>query len=413
MEEVPIPEALRRFEPLSALNGQQLAQVAEHVKLLRAARGTCLMDIGSQDPRVLFLIDGELELVAADGARRRLRHGDPAAKGPVSRLRPSRYRVSAVTEVRYLWVDPGIVDRLCRPTAPALVVDEAYSDGDTGHPGTAPELMADVLDDLHRRRIIVPSEPDIAIRIGRALGEPGIDDARMTEILMLCPALTIKAIRAARSAARDSGIRDARQAVTALGGERVHELATRCVLRESLRSRSDAVRQRIRLWWRRALRTSRVCRVLAEEGRQLDPEQAAMVGLLARIAEPVLLNYADRYAELDSATALEAMLETHHAELGRILLAYWSLPRALVEAAGSGLNWHYDHAGEADYTDIALIAHWHATIGEAGHHAQPRLSEIPAAARLGMAQPSPGRSLRILEAARSAEQHAESLLGTD
>jgi hypothetical protein len=70
-EELKISDALRRFDQLSTLNENQLDQVADQVKLRRAARGTCLLDIGGRDPRLLFLIDGVVELVANDGAKTR------------------------------------------------------------------------------------------------------------------------------------------------------------------------------------------------------------------------------------------------------------------------------------------------------------------------------------------------------
>ena len=75
-------------------------------------------------------------------------------------------------------------------------------------------LMFDVLDDLNQGRIVVPSDPDIAIRVGRALGTSQVNVTRMAETLSVCPALTLKAVRAAREA--DPGhapVRSCRQAV--------------------------------------------------------------------------------------------------------------------------------------------------------------------------------------------------------
>ena len=46
------------------------------------------LELGSDDARLLYLVEGELELLAIDGALRRVRHTDTAASGPVSRLRP-------------------------------------------------------------------------------------------------------------------------------------------------------------------------------------------------------------------------------------------------------------------------------------------------------------------------------------
>ena len=63
-EDIPISDALRRFDQLAVLNDQPLEEIARHVKMRRAVRGTCLLEIGSHDTRLLFLLDGE-ELVGA------------------------------------------------------------------------------------------------------------------------------------------------------------------------------------------------------------------------------------------------------------------------------------------------------------------------------------------------------------
>ena len=45
MEQPQISDALRRFNQLASLSEQQLDQVAEQVRVLDAARGTCLLDV--------------------------------------------------------------------------------------------------------------------------------------------------------------------------------------------------------------------------------------------------------------------------------------------------------------------------------------------------------------------------------
>jgi HD-like signal output (HDOD) protein len=417
VEDLEISDALRRFDQLAALSQRQLAQIADEVQLLRAARGTCLLDIGSHDPRLLFLIDGVLELVAADGARHKVHHADAAARGPVSRLRPSRYRVNAVSEVRYLWVDRELIERLCDAPSAAVVVEESYTDrgsdglldSNSSHP-----LMFDVLDDLNNGRIIVPSDQEIAIRVGRALGRLDTDLARIAQTLSICPALTLKAVRAARAADPErKQIHSCKHAVAELGAERIYDLTANCVLRESLRSTSPAVAKRMKAWWRHTMRVSAISRVLARMSERFDPDYAALIGLLHSIAEPVMLQHADRHSDLEDSTLLDNVLYDNRAELGRILLSYWNLPRTLINAAGASNFWGYQHAGEADYIDIMLVAEWHAAIGGDRRHLMPRLETLPAAEKLGLIDPSPKLSLKIVEAANTAVAEAEDLIGAD
>ena len=414
-EDRAVSDALRRFDPMAELSDSQLDRIADEVRLLRATRGTCLLDIGSRDPRLLFLIDGEVELVAADGARHRVRHSDVAALGPLSRLRPSRYRVTSVTEIRYLWVDRELLDQcVLEAGGPGMLVEETLissSPDDLIDTSATHALMFDVLDDLNQGRIVVPSDPDIAIGVGRALSTPQTNVFSIAEVLSICPALTLKAVRAARAADPiRAPVHSCKRAVVRLGTDRVYELTANCVLRESLRTASHHVRHRMRRWWRRTLRVSAISQVLARTSERFDPDYAALIGLLHSIAEPVMLQHADRHSDLKDSTLLDNVLHDNRAELGRILLSYWDLPRTVIDAAAMSNNWGYSHPGEADYIDITLVAQWHAAIGGERSHRMPRLADLPAAHKLGLTDPSPKLSLRIVEAADSAVEKADRLL---
>ena len=143
---------------------------------------------------------------------------------------------------------------------------------------------------------------------------------------------------------------------------------------------------------------------------RLDPEYAILIGLLHGIAEPVLLGYADRHPDLSDSTALDNVVYENRAELGRILLSMWGLPREIVDAAARCNQWSYDGSAVADYTDIVLVAQWHATIGSARGRRIPAIEEIPAFRRLGLQSGAPEIGVRIVEAADDVIEKAESLL---
>jgi len=272
--------------------------------------------------------------------------------------------------------------------------------------------MFDVFDDLNRGRIVVPSEPEIAIRVGRSLGRQlDANPGRLSETLAVCPALTLKVLRAAKSVAREgSALRSTRAAVERLGPEKTFALAVNCILRESLRSDSPVVRGRMRAWWERTVRVAAISAYLARTSERFDPEKARLVGLLHSIGEPVMLGYAERHPDLADDDALDNVIYGNRGELGRILLTMWDLPRDIIHAATLCNHWQYEHPGEADYTDLLLVAQWHAMIGDARSRRSPSNEEIPAFARLGLGEPEPEVSIRIVDAGAKALELVDSLL---
>jgi len=411
-----IDAALRRVERLSGLDEHQLDELAHEVDVRHALPGGRLLELGSKDTRLLFLLKGELELVASDGAVRIVRHTDSAALGPVSRLRPSHYRVTAHTPVDYLLVEQTLLDEYLNqaPTGTVMVEDsylvsepnELIDDSAT-HP-----LMFDVFNDLNHGRIIVPSDPDIAIRVGRSLTAHSADIGRLARALSICPALTLKIMRAAAKAAKPGrvSIRSSKRAIQQLGAEQTMTLAVKCILCESLRTDSSLVREWMHKWWERTVRVSAISLALARMSERFDPEYAALIGLLHSIAEPVMLGYADRHADLCDSTALDNVVHDNRADLGRILLTLWGQPREIVDAAGRCNQWSYEGPGAADYTDIILVAQWHANIGGPRTRPIPAMEDIPAFRRLGLQSASPELGIEIMEAADHAIEEADSML---
>lgn len=408
-----ISNALRQFDPLAGLDETDLDRLARDAELLHAVAGSQLLDIGCEDSRQLFLIEGELELTADDGATHVVRDRDAAARGPLSRLRPSRYRVTARTAVDYLMIEQSLLDASASANA-GVIVEESdpvrppneLLDDSASHP-----LLYDVFNDINQGRLVVPSAARIAVRVGRTLHcyEDELD--LFIDSLMVCPALTLKVLRAAR--ARNRTVRRTRnmhEAVVQLGVEQAYALSVHCVLRETLRTEVGSVSRRMQNWWERSLRISAICRELARTSERFDPQFAALVGLLHGIAEPVMLGFAERHTDLADAAALDNVIQGNRAELGRILFTMWDMPRELIDAAALTGHWGYDHGGEADYTDILLVAQWHSTFGSHDHARVPPLEEIPAFERLALAAASPETSLKIVEAGNHAVDAVSALL---
>ncbi|MCP5430749.1 MAG: HDOD domain-containing protein [Chromatiaceae bacterium] len=281
---IAIDAALRRLDTVAGLDEGQLNELAQLVEVQQAPHGTCLLSLGSKDTRVLFLLEGELKLEAADGAGHVVCHTDAAALGPVSRLRPSRYGVTALSDVRYLMIEQSLLDRFVEHVpVGGVLVEEALMvasepneliDDSATHP-----LMFDVFDDLNHGRVVVPSDPEIAIRVGRALHAQGSDPTGIANTLVVCPAIALKVVRAAMvSNPKRAKIRNIKEAVVRLGSERAIELAVQCVLRESLRTRSPVVRKRISAWWERTMRVAAMCKVLARTVNASTPSTLASSG---------------------------------------------------------------------------------------------------------------------------------------
>lgn len=109
-------ETLRGFERMKDLDPTARQLISAAHPLLAAPAGTVLLDAGSSDLWNLYLVSGEVELIAADGQRSVVAAGSEAARRPLALLKPRRYTVVARRAVQFLWLYEPMVSAAARLT---------------------------------------------------------------------------------------------------------------------------------------------------------------------------------------------------------------------------------------------------------------------------------------------------------
>ncbi len=413
----PSVQTLRKLTHLADLDRPQLEELASRIQVLTAPRGTSLVKLGSQDDTVLYLLEGELNMKSSDGHKFTIRATDRAAASPLCRLRPARYTCQTRNTVKYLCIDNSIFDDYASfDDASSLLADDSYLINEPSQDIDAriddSVLVYRIFDDLNRGRLLLPSLPDIALKVGRAAQMAGRDSQKISQALMVDPAIAIKAIKAINThlISNQAPVKTCAEAVERLGPKKTMALVVKCVLCESAHFQSPVAVQHMQQWWEKSIKASAISYVLARLDPRFDPEFAALAGLLHNIGELAILSYSNEFSELQSAPSLEASIAANKAEVGRVLLTSWNLSHELVVSAAESGNWMREHNNRADYADIALIANMHALIGVQHSETLPAIHESPAFKRLGLGDVSPKFSLKILEAARTAIHQTESAL---
>lgn len=106
---------LQRFIQFENMGHAELQALAKYLRVEFARPGQCLFRAGDTDRRDIFLISGELKLIAEDGRAHLVTAHSGAARHPIARLRPRRYTAEAKTVVEYFLIEP---DNARRVTAP-------------------------------------------------------------------------------------------------------------------------------------------------------------------------------------------------------------------------------------------------------------------------------------------------------
>jgi hypothetical protein len=111
------PATLKIFARFREMDHAMLEVLAGKCLIYKVPPGTRLLERGTNDSWNLYLIDGTVELVAADGNPKSIEGGTPTASNPISCLKPRMYTVSALTRVAFLWIDDKLVDEVSKSSA--------------------------------------------------------------------------------------------------------------------------------------------------------------------------------------------------------------------------------------------------------------------------------------------------------
>jgi HD-like signal output (HDOD) protein len=353
-------EELRKLRPFQSVDPNLLGLLAEKVAPQWAPRGTRIIALGSDEDATYFLLNGVVRMVAADGGEVVLNALDESARRPLSHLRPRRYDVISETTIRFLRIDNRLLAGLSAPFADA--VTRAMAEGVAAAAATLPalenELLAEMQEALDKDRLVLPSLPDIAVRVGRAVADENSNSKRIAAIVQTDPIISAKLVRAANSAffGGQRTVESLTGAITQLGFKLTHKLVLSFALREIFNAATKAAQERMRELWRHSTQIGALCQMIARLDHRFEPQQALLAGLVHDIGVVAVITHLEQRAPHLEAALVDRVISHLRGPVGAAILRKWRFPDELVECALEGEEWLRDKSAEPDYCDVVVVA---------------------------------------------------------
>lgn len=211
----------------------------------------------------------------------------------------------------------------------------------------------------------LPVMPSILHSLGTCLSaSPGdMDIEKIVELISYDKSLAAQCLRVANSAmfSRRAGVESIRQAVLALGVQRVRDIVYSCSLPQLFAGAQHGMAQST--FWRHALGTALVSQNLAQRLKVADSEKLYLAGLLCDIG--ILVNsllYPEEFervlvqAEASETPLCEVeqeILGFTHCESGRVLADIWKLPPDISEA----IEFHHHPPGDRAGVETTCVVY--------------------------------------------------------
>jgi HD-like signal output (HDOD) protein len=241
--------------------------------------------------------------------------------------------------------------------------------------------------ELAAEKIDLPSFPDVATRVRRALTNDEVDVEQVVKIVSSEPALAARLMQLANSAALNPGNRrltDLRTAVSRIGFNMARSAAIAFAMSQLRRAEAyKGVAVPLAELWEHSTHVAAMSHVVAKRFTRLNSDMAMLGGLLQDVGKLYLLTRAVRYPNvLADAGSYQRLVAEWHARLARAILHNWELPEDLITAVCNADDMQREHEGLTDLTDVLAVSNALASLGADPLPGQMLFLDMPAARRM-------------------------------
>ena len=394
------PGVLKPFAPFSDMPPEYVIVAAKFADSMKAKDGEAILEKNSEDSFDYFLIDGELELTDIYDQTSTLRAKTPHALKPLPQLRPSAYGVKASGPATVIRIPQTVISRV-RTEAPEKetdVNDEALLDITQTR-----EFFEEFKQELHRHHVRLPSLRSSASLALRATGKDDVTNAELTEAISRDPGIAAKLLKISNSAlfSSEGPVLDIPKAIDRLGIFPAKEITACFAFRDVFKNMSPELNAMLEEQVEASRQVSAMAAVIAEMTESVNPQAAALAGLLHNVGVLPVFGYATR----NVAYAMNSKLVAHAIqrlsdEVGVLIAKKWRFGDELIHTLENGANWSYQPEGEPDLASVIITAKYHFALSKSGLKGLPKPKDVPSLAMVSKGNFNEEFSFRILEGAR-------------
>jgi HD-like signal output (HDOD) protein len=233
----------------------------------------------------------------------------------------------------------------------------------------------------------LPSLPEVALKIRRALADDNVSVSEIARLLGSDPALAARTLRIANSAMFYRGSRPITSlngAVSQLGYKMVRNVALSFAAQQVfIGYGSRSLRDLVSGIWRHSVHAAVISHMLARVCTKLNADEAFLAGLLHEVGKLyIVMRAKDNVEALGSDPGFQSVLAAWHPRLGRAVIEAWELPSQLAAAVGDHESCSLEAADPPTMTAVVAVAnylveHSEAACADADFHAKvPNLGAL-------------------------------------
>ena len=340
--------------------------------------------------RHLYLVEGEVELVANDQILQVIKGGSDRAKQSLFRVHTHGLEARCLKDASFLSLNEETYERYIssiKPKENTSGINFSNFQGTDGEAG----IIAEIHREFNHNEVDLPSMPEVALKINQAIQDEHLDIQKIADIIQIDPMIAARAVQVANSAmyAGSQPVQTIKRAVQRIGLRAMRAIVMSVTIRNLYTAESPLIKKRMTTYYHHSIRVGVISHVLTKKIKGFDPEQAFLAGLIHDIGIVPILIRADSHDDIKhNADLLEKIIGDLKISVGAMLLRQWGFEDELITVVQDAEKWDRDVIN-ADYCDVIQVAQLHCEMIGGRKLDAPALAELPAFERLGLSEINP------------------------
>ncbi|MGZ8159920.1 MAG: HDOD domain-containing protein [Methylobacter sp.] len=274
------------------------------------------------------------------------------------------------------------------------------------------KLLLDCYRHMQSDDLVLPTIPDVAFKIRRAINDDKSNVASIARIVQIDPSITAKLIHISNSPLYmgRKKIESCPEALTRLGLKTAQGIITSFAMKSVFNAKSLLIRQKMTELWAHSSYIASISAVFAHKIPGFDPDRAMLAGLIHDIGIVPILTYADNHPDIVAHPKdLVETVKELRADIGVQIIRRWDFPEDFEDVVINAENWFRNDNNPPSYADIVMISQLYSFIGKVDIKKIPKIDDLPAYKKLA-GHLNASDTINILDTAKDEIEHIRQML---
>jgi HD-like signal output (HDOD) protein len=222
------------------------------------------------------------------------------------------------------------------------------------------QLYNTILADLDTGKLLLPTLPEVALKVREVVNDPDATAAQLAEIIVTDAALSARLLKVANSPLYRGRVpvESVQTAVSRLGLQMVRNLVTSLVMEQMFKPTSRTLEKRMRQLWEHSTEVAAISQVIASKRSDIKTDEAMLAGLIHNIGVlPILMRAESIPGLIEDDAKLDQLIENLYPKVGEAILKNWQFPQNLVIVAAEHANLNRNSGPNGpDLCDVVQVA---------------------------------------------------------